>query len=462
MSSLFASLGIARQALQAQQIGLDVTQNNIANVNTEGYARQRLNLIPGDSVFDNMYQVGMGVRLGSIDSYRSKFLDKRVNDELQSQGEFDASSAALQQVEAIFNEGQGTGLQSALSAFFNSFSTLAATPEDISLRQQLLASGEDLCAQVRHAYEQLQSIQYQQNATIAESVAEINEIAASIARLNVEVEAAQGANTNETTLRDQRQTLLDKLAKLTDLSYFESDLGGITVISRQGTLIVMGDRSNPWSASVSGTTSSVFAEGGDITASITSGALGGLLGVQEVIGGYLTSLDDMAAAVITRVNQQHALGSDLDGVSGGDFFTPFTSPVPGSNQGAARALEVAITDPRLIAAAAAGSGPGSNTNALALANIKDEKFLPGGADVDEYYSHFVFQIGLDAGIALDNLETRKSLLTQLQNQRDAVTSVDLDEEAINILRYQKAYQANARFIGILDDLTEELVNLLGA
>jgi len=464
MSSLFASLGIARQALQAQQYGLDVTQNNIANVNTPGYARQRASLVPGDSVFQNTYQLGMGVHLASIDSYRSAFVDHRVNDELQSQGEFGAASAALQQVEAVFNENQGSGLQSALTAFFNSFSSLTTTPEDVSLRQQVLARGADLGAKFKLSYERLQSIQSQQNGSVAETVDEINTTAAAIARLNVEVEAARGANTNEATLRDQRQELLDKLAGLTDITYFETDSGGVTVMSRQGALLTVGDKAYSWNASTSSSNNlmGVYAGGVELTSTIQSGKLGGLLKSRDVnIAGYLTALDDMAAAVIARVNAQHALGSDLDGQAGGNFFTPFSPVVVGSNQGAARAMEVAITDPREIAAAAVGSGPGSNANARSLANIQDDSFLPGGANVSQYYSNFIFKIGLDTKTAVDSLETQGNLLTQLQNQRDAVSGVSLDDEAVNIMRYQKAYQANARFITVLNELTDELIKILG-
>jgi flagellar hook-associated protein 1 len=465
MSSLFASLGIARQALAAQQYGLDVTQNNIANVNTPGYARQRASLVPGDSVFQGEYQLGMGVRLASIDSYRSAFVDHRVNDELQSQGEFGAASTALQQVESVFNESQGSGLQSALTAFFNSFSSLAATPEDVSLRQQVLARADDLAAQFKLSYERLESIQSQQNGVVAETVDEINTTAAAIAKLNVEIQAARGANTNESTLRDQRQELLDKLAGLTDITYFEAELGGVTVMSRQGALLTVGNQAYRWNASTSSSSGNqlgVWAGGVEITATMQSGKLGGLLKSRDVnIAGYLRALDDMAAAVIDRVNTQHALGSDLNGAGGGNFFTPFSPVVVGSNRGAARAIEVAITDPREIAAAAAGSGPGSNTNAKKLAQLQADPFLPGGANVSQYYSNFIFKIGLDTKSAVDSLETQSHLLTQLQNQRDAVSGVSLDDEAVNIMRYQKAYQANARFISLLDELTDELVKILG-
>jgi flagellar hook-associated protein 1 FlgK len=464
MSSLFASLNVARQALQAQQFGLDVTQNNISNVNTPGYARQRVNFVPGDSVFQNNYAVGMGVRLGSVESFRSGLMDRRVNDELQAKGEFDASSAVLQQVEALFNESGGLGLQTAVNDFFNSFSALAATPEDISLREQVLARGQELGTRFNQAYQKLQAIQSQQNGAVAETVGEINTTAAAIAKLNVEIQAARGANTNETTLVDQRQEMLDKLAGLTDISYFETDSGNVTVMSPQGALLVTGDVSYSWSASngPSGTMLGVYAGGVDITSRIQSGKLGGMLKARDTnISGYLSALDDMAAGFISRVNLQHAAGSDLDGAAGGDFFNVFVPLVPGTTTGAARAIGVAISDPRKIAAAAVGSGQGSNANAQALAKLQEDPFLPGGATASQFYSNLVFRIGLDTKTAVDGLGVQKQLLTQLQNQRDSVSGVSLDDEAVSMMQYQKAYAANARFITVISELTDILVKILG-
>jgi flagellar hook-associated protein 1 len=464
MSSLFASLNVARQALQAQQFGLDVTQNNISNVNTPGYARQRVTFVTGDPVFQPEYFLGMGVRMSSVESFRSAMVDRRVNDEFQAKGEFDASAAALQQVEAIFNENQGVGLQSALNAFFSSFSALAATPEDISLRQQVLARGEALSTQFQQSYGKLQAIQSQQDGIVAETVDEINTTASAIARLNVEIQAARGANTNEATLRDQRQELLDRLAGLTDISYFETDAGSVTVMSRRGTLLVVGDTTNAWNAAGAppGNLMGVYAGGVDITSSIQSGKLGGVLKARDTnISGYLTALDDMAAAIVSGVNQQHAAGSDLNGAAGGDFFTPFVSAVPGTNLGAARAMTVAISDPRQIAAAAAGSGPGSSANAQLLAALQDQPLLAGGASVTQGYANLVFTMGLHAKTAVDGQGIQQQLLTQLQNQRDSVSGVTLDDEAVSLMQFQKAYEANARFISVIDELTDELVHILG-
>jgi flagellar hook-associated protein 1 FlgK len=465
MFSLFASLSVAREALLAQQMGLNVTQNNIANVNTPGYTRQRANLVPGAPVALLEYQAGMGVRLESIDSYRDRLLDYRLNQELQRQAEYDYSAAALQQVESVLNENAGVGLQSTLTAFFNSFASLANAPEDASLRQQVLAQGEQLAARFQSAYEQIQSVRTMQERTIADTVQEINSLAAGIARLNGEVVAAQAGKGNESTLRDQRQQLVDRLAQLTDVAYFETESGAFTVMTRQGALLAVGTQSYCWSTTSGpdGLTR-IVAEGADITSKIESGKLGGLLKVRDdYIAGYLAGLDDLAATIIARVNEQHAAGADIDGLQGGNFFAPFNSSVPGSNLGAARSMSVVISDTDRIAAAEIGAGPGSNRNANMLSAIQSELLMSGNsATVPQYYANLIFRIGLDARTLSDNLQTQEHLLSQLQNQRDAVSGVSLDEEAVDLLRYQKAYEANARFISLVDSLTEDLMELLGA
>jgi flagellar hook-associated protein 1 FlgK len=464
MSSLFASLAVAREALLAQQMGLNVAQNNISNVNTPGYTRQRANLVPGAPAAQFAYQAGMGVRLDSIDSFRDRLLDCRVNQELQRLGEYGYAASSLQQVEAVLNEQAGAGLQSAVSGFFNSFASLANAPEDASLRQQVIALGERLATGFRNAYEQIQSVQSLQERTMADTVDEINSIAGAIARLNSEVAAAQGTQGNQSTLRDQRQQLLDSLGELVDVSYFETESGALTVMTRQGALLAVGNESYSWSTSTgSDGLLRVQSQGADITAKIESGKLGGLINVRDrYVAGYLATLDDMAAAIIERVNEQHALGSDMDGLAGGDFFVPFTSTMPGSNLGAARSMSVAITDTDRVAASEAGAGPGSNANARRLGEIQDELLMSGGSlTLNQYYAGLVFRIGLDAGTLSDSQQTQEQLLTQLRNQRDALSGVSLDEEAIDLLRYQKAYEANARFIRLVDELTDELMQLIG-
>jgi len=462
MSTLFGSLSVGRQSLAAQQMGLAITQNNIANVNTPGYARQRANFAPGDGSGDTA--VGAGVRLVSIESYRSRLLDIRVNGEIQRQGEYAASAEVLQQVEAFFDETTGTGLQSDISTFFNNFSSLANMPQDAALRQQVLAGGEKLGMSFRDTYEKLQVLRTHLDRGITEAVAEINSITAAIAKLNYEVVDMRGTMGNANSSIDERQKLVDRLASLVDINYFESESGSIHISTRQGALLVTGTEAHPWQvANGADGALRILAAGRDITDDLQSGRLGGLIHVRDTqITSYLAVLDDMAAAIISRVNAQHALGADAQGVAGGNFFVPFIGAIPGSNQGAARALEVAITDINKIAAADPAAGSGSNQNAKAIAGIQNELLLSGNnATLSEFYTHLVFRIGLDTKTGVDGMETQSHLLSRLQEQRDSQCGVSLDEEAINLMYYQKAFEASARFIALVDSLMDDMLSILG-
>lgn len=466
MSSIFAGLGTATGALAAQQYALEITQKNIANVNTAGYTRQRAAFTPADPTDPLGYLAASGAPTVSVESYRDRFTEFRITEEAQGSGEFEASSRALQQVEALLNENNSQGLQSSLSSFFNSFSALANAPEDTTLRQQVLSRADTLTSEFHRLYDRIQAVQVTQDQAVADTVNDINSITAQLAKLNTSVAVAQaGKNGEEFALLDQRQQLLEKLSGLIDISYFETETGGLTITTRQGIALVVGDQNKALQAgpATSGALMRVQVDGQDITSSIQSGSLGGILKMRDTtLPGYLTKLDELAASLITRVNAQHAQGSDLSGAPGGDFFVPFTPGLGGSVAGAAHAISVAISDTAKIAAAGAGSGAGSNANARSLAAIQDEKlFESGNSTANEFYAHLIYTVGADVKAADEGYTAQSQLLTQLRNLRDSASGVNMDEEAVNIIRYQKAYEASARLVQVWNTLAEEVVNLLG-
>jgi flagellar hook-associated protein 1 FlgK len=466
MSSLFASLDLAKLSLQAQQLGLEITQKNISNVNTTGYSRQRLNLTPADPAGTDPALTLTGVSAASLESFRNRFMDHRLTQEMQSKGFYEFVSTALRQVEAIVNENGGLGLENALSEFFNSFSQLANAPEDVTLREEVLAQGVELGREFRRLYDQIQSVQTYQDYFVSDTVQEINSITATFADLNGRIVEAEALSSPELfELKDQRQLLLERVSELMDVAYFETETGAISLVTKQGAILVLEDQNRSLEAvrSTTGNLLEVHLDGADITSTIQGGKLGGVLQVRDVtIAGYLSALDDMAAALIERVNEQHALGVDLNGAAGGDFFVPFVPSAPGSTVGAARSVALAVTDAMAIAAAGAGGGPGNNANTRLIADIANETLLSGGtATLNQAYTALIFNVGNDMRGSEEALDAQSALLVQLQNQRDSFSGVNLDEEAVNLIRYQKAYQASARVITLLDGLTEEVVNLIG-
>ncbi len=460
MTSILSGFDTVRQALAAAQFGLSITQRNVANANDPNYTRQ-------DVVYtgEEAEWLRSGVPGISLEAARNQFLDYSITRELQSLAEYNVASDALQQIDAIFN-GSGEGLQQALSNFFNSFTALSSAPEDLTLRQQVLSTANALCAEIRRLYGGIQQVQTSEDRALALAVNDVNSITAQIAELNSKIRVAQAAHSeDEFALRDSRQQLLEQLSGLMGVSYYETESGAITVTTRQGGLLVSEDRSYSLeAASSSGSPfKGVFLNGTEITDSLESGKLGGLVEMRDnKIAGYLSALDDLAATVIERVNEQHALGSDLDGTAGGEFFVPLAPLQPGSTTGAARTIAVALTDPRQVAAAASGAGVGDNTNAKLLAAISDERlFSSATATAGQFYSSLIYRIGMDEKAAEEDVSTQQGVLNQLKNRRDALSGVNLDEEAVSLIKYQKAYQASARYAAVLDDLSNEILDLLG-
>jgi flagellar hook-associated protein 1 FlgK len=460
MSSLFGALSLGQQGIEVNQYALELTQRNIANVNTPGYTRQRVNLIPGG---DGTVGSGAAVTIGPVDEFRDRFLDYRVTRELQEQGKAQAESSTLEQIAALLNEAGGQGLQSTISSFFNSLGALAAAPEDMTLRSQVLVKASDLARDIRRLADRLHAVQFAQDEAVKGAVDEINELTTRIARLNSQISGSPDTSGATSMLRDQRQQALEQLAGLVDLSYFYTESGAVTVSTGAGALLVVADQRFQVDAVASAALVQVEIGGRNVTSEIAGGKLGGALDVRDArLPDYLSQLDELAARLIGRVNAVHSGGDDYNGVSGGAFFAPFVPPAAGSFAGAASSMAVAIADPRQIAAAAVGAGPGSNGNALKLADIiHDKLFESGTATSTDFYSSFVFSIASDASSQYESVDTQRHILTQLENQRDAAAGVSLDEEAVNLIRYQKAFEASARFIQTVNEMTDVLVRMLG-
>ncbi|MDR0842537.1 MAG: flagellar hook-associated protein FlgK, partial [Acidobacteriota bacterium] len=399
-------------------------------------------------------------------SSRNDYLDRSINRELPELGEGTVKYSALHEIDSIMQGASGAGLGEALSNFFNSFTQLSSNPADLNLRRQTISSAEFVAGRFNQLYGDIQRVQTSANQHVKVGVEDVNSLTAKIADLNGRIEAAhaRGLSEDEFALRDQRQQQLEDLETRMGVQHFETESGSVTVTTENGDALVLGDTS--WNLEIGPMAGSSFygisLGGKDITASIKSGEIGGHLQIRdETIPGYLGTLDDMAAGIIERVNEVHAQGDDLDGNTGGDFFTPFTPLTPGSNTGAARTMSVAITDPRAVAAAATGAEIGDNAGAKALAAIAGEKLFAGGTQTaGEIYAALIYRVGADERNAEDTVSIQRSLLDQLQGQRDATSGVNLNEEAVNLIRFQRAYQANSRFATVLNDLSAEILNFI--
>jgi flagellar hook-associated protein 1 FlgK len=455
MSDLFSSLSLAVRSLLAEQGAIEVTSNNVANVNTPGYSRQEAIFSETPPLQAGNLQFGTGVELAAISSDRDNILNIRLSQETQQQGKFDSLVNGLQQIQALFNPAAGTGLGANINAFFDSFQQLSTNPTDPTLRQGVLIAAGNLAASFRQIASGLGTQQQSLDQSVVQQVGKINNLTAQIASLNVQVAAAQTGTQSGNTLLDERTQLIQQLSQMIDVQTIDAGNGNVTLTTTQGVALVVGAQSFNLQIQTNPATGfqDVYAQGSDVTSSIQAGSLGATIQLRDQeIPSLLSKLDTLASGIATAVNTRNQAGFDLSGAAGGNIFVP---PAPGP--GAARNLAVAITDPSKIAASSDGT-IGSNGNAVALADLANQN-IAGGLTPAQFNAGLVGQVGSDTAAAQSQQQSAGLLVQQLQDQQGAISGVSLDEEAANLVRYQTAFDASARVVTVIDQLTQTVLSM---
>jgi flagellar hook-associated protein 1 FlgK len=428
-------------------------------------------------IITSIGEIGTGVDVKTVSSVRDRFIELQVSHATQDQSREQALSGILDQVEGAFNLSSGN-LQESISQFYDSFNTLATNPESIPFRNSVITQARNLASAFHSSAQQLVDIRQNLNTQVASIVDQVNSLAASIRSLNNSIISAEAGGAAASSLRDQRGELINKLSELVDVNYYEAQDGTVSISVAGGQTLVTAGFVQPLHAVSSPPDGMVQVMSGltNITNLISSGKLAGLVEARDqLIPAYQTDLDNLATDIITSTNTQHHLGVDLDGNAGQDFFSPAASgtsaaltfslnPVVAADGGMIAASQ---TDPLPTSLAPTpnpghSGAPGDNSNALAMANLASQKLASGGSfTYAEAYAALQFRIGTHAQSAKQSLDTQSAMLTQVKNLRDSVSGVSLDEEAVDLIRFQRAYQASARFISLIDQLTADMIGILG-
>lgn len=462
--SIFGLMNIAQTSLYTQQKAIDVTGNNIANVNTPGYTRQRLNLVQSQPTLSGNHLLGTGVTSEKgIQRFYDQFLNGQLNAQNEELGRWESQHDALQKIELMFDEVSGFGLSNAMSQYWNAWQDVANHPAGVVERTSLVSAGQYMADTFNHISESLSSLREEIDLHVDSIVDDINTTAQHIADLNLKISLQEIDGHNANTLRDEREKLVFELSKIIDVQSFEDGDGNISVAVGSGRPLVEGTATWTLSTADNGGVQNVLwqdSSGGtvDITNQITSGELKGWIESRDVmLADYAGRLDSLANTIITEVNALHSTGTTLDGVTptGVDFFS-------GSNAGtiAVNANIVANTD--LIAAAgAAGSIPGDNSNAIGIANLQsDSTLMPGNSTFDSYYNALVGAVGSDVRAAGYNYNHQTTMVHSLENYRQEISGVSLDEEMVNLIQHQHAYNAAAKMINAADEMLSALMGIL--
>jgi flagellar hook-associated protein 1 FlgK len=464
MTTLNSTLQTSLTALQASTVGMATTNHNISNVNTPGYSRQTVNLSTYPALLTGSGFVGSGVKVDSITAFRDRFVEARLNQETSSQGKYSTLSNGLQQLEGLFNETSGNGISASMDSFFNSFSDLANHPDSLAARSVVVQNGKALAQNFNTTADRLQALQQHTDQSVADTVTQINALASQIANLNGKIGGSQLGTDVPNDLIDQRTEAIKQLSQLANVNTVQDTNGAVQVTIGSGRLLVGGQDAQQLTLGKDSNGLTTISLGGtSISGEINNGQLSGLLTARDnAIPQALNALNDVAALITSKVNQQHESGTGLNGTTGIDFFTP--SPSSSTNAGAARAFAVnpdVAANLDKIAASQTGAA-GDNGNALALAALQTQSFTAtsGSGTFNQLYGSLVAQVGSQSKDAQDSSSLQDSVVLQVQNQRDAVSGVSLDEEAVNLMKYQRAFESASRVVRVVDELTQDVLNMV--
>jgi flagellar hook-associated protein 1 FlgK len=560
MTDIYGIMSLAGSALLTQQKAITVTGNNIANVNTPGYSRQRLVTQNKTPLQSSVGPMGNGVDAVGIERVYDRFLGVQINNESENLGRWEAKKDGLEMVEVIFDESGDFGLNKGLSDFWGAWQNLTNDPSGYNERVVLQARSQIMAGNFNRIYADLQRSKEGLDGSIEGAVSEINQISKQIADLNDKLILIEAGGQSANDYRDQRDLALKQLAELIDINTFEDADGQVTVTVGASQTLVEDNNYRSLTTQVNGFGYKdvvwVDADGStvNISSDIASGKLQGWLDTRDVdIRGYQRQLDILAESLMERVNNLHSAGYGLDGSTGNDFFTGIstasgnmdslltitaepggtgniqislvaggtagsetvaTDPVTGDiriaiedgvstggqiaaalqahaginsvvagapgaawdlsagtnmaalgggSSAAAIQVNAAISnDLDLVAASSTLAGiPGNNDQAIALANLQHALTMNGNSSTyEDYYNSLVSRVGGDLQSAGAYHAHQTNMVVQLENRRESVSGVSLDEEMVNLVKFQTAYDAAAKLITTADELLQTVLNMV--
>jgi flagellar hook-associated protein 1 FlgK len=463
MAGLTQLLNVARDALTAQSYGLNVTGQNISNASTPGYVR-RVALLETQNLGS---QSGGGVRAVGLDRVTNDFIERRENQATGTSSAATARDQTLASIEALFNDGGGTGLGAALSDVFASFSALAANPNDTTTRSNVLAAVGAFTDRANATGDTLAQTQIDLKQQAQDTVEQVNQRAEEIAKLDMQIAQATMQGDDASDLKDQRTQKILNMSGLINTHTF-TDGSGNTVVQVAGTTIVDGQHARTLSIDLNadGSLKLLANQSGggasEITQFLTGGKLGGIKEARDKdLFDVSQKLNALVFDVASALNTQHALGVGADGGSGRNLFD-----LGATSTNAARDVRVSVDvfdhPERIAAASSVFSTPGGSDNAVALSKIFDTHIAVGNSKTAaQAYGDLIGSIGSTRANSQRDVETQAAILSQVQSMHQSQSGVSLDEEMVNLTKFQNAYQAASKMIGVADQLMQTLLNTVG-
>ncbi|MGB9408215.1 MAG: flagellar hook-associated protein FlgK [Terracidiphilus sp.] len=466
MGTINSAFSIMSQALDANQEALNVVANNVANANTPGYTEEKSNWQENQPISIGGVSYGQGVTETGATSERDRVLESRLDQQQQLASASGSRLTALNTLQALFTPDSGSSSSKAgdigsdITSFFNSFSSLEANPTNNALRQNVLSTAGTLAGDISNAAASLNSQRSALDQEAAGETSQVNSLTTALAQLNQQIQTTS-PNADAGTLEDQRQEDLSQLSQLIGINQITTENNGLAITTTSGQLLVSEGTSYQLTTGMVNGVTDFFLGNTDITSQLASGggSLGGYLTARDQdIPSALSSLDQLAYSISTAVNTQNNAGTDLDGVTGTVANPLYIFSQPTVVAGSAASMSVVMTDPNQIAAAGAGDGTGDNSNATAMAAMANQSIVNGQTPTN-YYSNFVTTLGSTVSSVQTENTAQNASVTQLQTQNDALSGVNLNDEASSMTTLERSYQAASQVFAMLNTVLAAALNL---
>jgi flagellar hook-associated protein 1 FlgK len=465
MIGLFGALDMASQSLDTQMTGVDVTGQNLANVNTTGYARQTVNVESSPDISTSFGSEGTGANVTSIQQIVSSLLNTQIQNQQSVSGYWSSQQSALQSAQTGLDEflnGSGStnstsssandtsssGLSAQLSGLFSAFSSLAASPTSASAQQAVISQAQSLSTSFNQVNTQLSDLNTSLNSSLTSDVGSANQLLSNIADLNGEITSAEFSGGTANSLVDTREQDLENLSKLVSIQT-STGTGGAVNVSIDGQDLIAGSQTMDTLQTVDpgdGQLQVQTATGG-VTLNLSGGSMQGTITARDgTLASLQSGLNTLATTLINQVNTIQNAGYTTTGTTGNSFFT-------GTGAGDIGVNAALVNDPSLIQTSGTATAGGDNTVALQLASLgTTSQAALNNQTFSNSYDGTVADLGDALSNANDQVTNQTAVTTMLQTQQSDVSGVNIDQEMTNLMGFQRAYEASAQLVTTINTM----------
>jgi flagellar hook-associated protein 1 FlgK len=462
---------IGLSGMSAAKAAVATTGHNIANANTEGYSRQRVETEANQPrPFGGKGYIGSGTLINRVSRTNDQYLEKQIRAANRDMSFMEEKDMALHQVEDIFNEMNGDGLNRLVSRFFNEFRKLANEPENEAIRQSVREASQAVVNDFHRLRDEIVQTRNHIDSRLEGYCGEINQATQELKELNLKIRQMELSGAPANDLQDRRDQVLKKIASYIDVSTHTDNNGNYTVDIRGVGPLVVNSEAETFSVRRSPADDQGKSEGSfdikssasaqsTITHQLKGGKMGALLEVRDqMLSGVLDRLDEMAYNLTASVNEIHRMGFTRNGAQGIDFFHPMAMKERAAEFiNLSSAVQASVAN---IATAAIPDAPGDNRIALALSGLQSQKLMGDGkSTVDDWYNSLVSDIGVASNRNKMNINQQKDIMLQLNKMRDQISGVSIDEETANLMQFQHTYDASAKVISVADEMLKTVLEL---